>query len=203
MTRFGWLVVSLIALVLLGGIGGIAWLMSRDAAPAPASEQATTTPPVDPADLSIYTSGEYGFSFVYPSTARITDAFTASGTPPFPWRQQAVGTGTPIVAVAAGLGEARVGMATDLKARAACEKAGPAETRASPLAVGSTTWQRFSSQKIGTDDERSVTSYRALYDGRCYAVEVFAPLNGAAAAAAPSGYTIDDLITTFTFAPAP
>lgn len=170
--------------------------VDRRAAPPPAVE-ATSTPVVDPSELAIYTSGEYGFSFFYPAGATVTDAYSKSAGQPLPWRNQAIGTGTPIVRVKANGGEVRVGASSDEDELDACLTASPAEDMQKATTVGSTTWSTFTFDKLGTDDEERVTSYRTLHDKRCYAVELFQPLSEAATT---TGYTIDDTITSFSFA---
>jgi hypothetical protein len=197
MTRFGWMVVvSLAAIVVLAGV--VSWLYFGPAEDPATSSVATTTPDVNPADLSIYTSGEYGFSLFYPSVSTVSDAYTQSSTSePVPWRLHATATGTPIVRISKGTEEVRVGMSDDSDEVAACLKAGPGEEARGSFAVGSTTWQEFMFEKLGTDDESDVTSYRIIHDKGCYAIEVLEPLGGAPQG---SGYSLKDVITSFTFA---
>ena len=197
MTRFGWAVVlGIIALCVIAG-GVFMWRnVDKWAAPPPAAV-ATTTPVVDPSELAIYTSGEYGFSFFYPANATVTDAYSKAAGQPLPWRNQAVGTGTPIVRIKAGGGEIRVGASTDKDELDACRIASPAEDAQKDMTVGSTTWSTFTFDKLGTDDEERITSYRTLHDKRCYAVEIFQPLSETATS---TGYTINDTITSFSFA---
>lgn len=165
------------------------------------SSAATTSPSLEPSELSIYTSGEYGFSFFYPENAQVTDAYSLGSQLAGSWRLQAVGTGTPLVRITSSNEEARVGVSTDTRERAACLKAGPAEKAESLLTVASTSWSRFSFDKLGTDDERRVDSYRTLRNGYCYAVEVTRPLGrGGAPSATSTAYTIKDILTSFTFA---
>lgn len=197
MTRFGWQVVLGVLAVCLIVAGAIAWLHARPSAqPVTDTQQAPAA--VDPSQLSIYTSGEYGFSFFYPSQATVIDAYSqGSSTLDMPWRLHAVATGTPIVRLIDGAQSVNVGMSTDKKETAVCLKASPGEEPRGAFTEGSTTWQEFMFQKIGTDDETSVTSYRIVHGNACYAVEVSAPLSGS-----PSGtsYSIQDTITSFTFA---
>jgi hypothetical protein len=196
MTRFGWMVLGCAALIaLLTGL--VAWLYLGHPQ-APVSTELEPAPTVDPSELSIYTSGEYGFSFFYPSLAVVTDAYSlGSTTDESPWRSHAVGTGTPVVRISKGAEEMRVGVSTDSKELEECLKPAPGEDSRGSFAVGSTTWQEFMFQKLGTDQEQQVTSYRVERGGSCYAVEVFEPLEGATGA---SGYTMHDSITSFTFA---
>jgi hypothetical protein len=197
MTRFGWQVVLGVLAVCLLVAGAIAWIHERTKVqPVADTQQAPAT--VDPSQLSIYTSGEFGFSFFYPSQATVIDAYSqGSSTLDMPWRLHAVATGTPIVRLVDGAQSVNVGMSLDAKEIAACLKSSPGEEPRGAFTQGSTTWQEFMFQKIGSDDETSVTSYRVLHDKACYAVEVSSPLTGS-----PSGtsYSIQDTITSFTFA---
>lgn len=196
MTRFGWAVVLCVAVVLVAGIGGTAWyrMHARNiVAPAAGTD---ASPALDPAALSIYTSGEYGFSFMYPADATVTDAFSTS-TAVLPWRVHALGSGTPVVRVETAAGEVRVGVSADAKELAACVKAGPSESKGTETMISSTTWQQFSSEKLGTDEERRVVSYRTLHSSHCYALELLTPL---APPVSTTGYTLEETVTSFTFA---
>lgn len=200
MTRFGWtLALSLLALCILSG-AFLVWHSVRapqaGASPA-AQEPPHSTPLVDPSALSIFTSGEYGFSFFYPADAHVIDDASSSSDASYPWRAQAVGTGTPVVRISAPHGALQVGVGTDEDAREACTEAAPAEDALGPFTTGSTTWQAFSFTKLGTDDEQEVTSYRTIHDGTCIAFEIFTPYPGQAGT---GGYTIADSISSFTFA---
>lgn len=200
MTRLGWLVVSALIL-LLGALGAVFALWHHyHARPVPAVQtQATTTPPVvDPSSLAIYTSGEYGFSFFYPATASIFDAFTATTTQGLVWRQGAAADGTLIVRVTTNTGEARIGISSAAREITACTQAGPAEKSLGTSSVGSTTWNRFSFKKIGTDDEEQVMSYRAVHGGHCFALETFQPLPVVTASTTAFGLT--DIVQSFIFA---
>lgn len=177
--------------------GFFIWRHIQSGAPIEANEQATTTPTVNPATLSIYTSGEYGFSFFYPSDTKLTDAYSTTTLSGVLWRIGATGTGTPIVRIQQGNEEVRVGVSTAAKEVHSCTSVGPAETGNGTLVVGSTTWHQFTFQKVGTDNEQKVTSYRTVQNSSCYALELFQPLSGAASS---TGYTLGDTITSFSFA---
>lgn len=159
--------------------------------------QATTTTSVNPATLSIYTSGEFGFSLFYPSDARLADAYSSTTLTGISWRAGSIGPGTSIVRIQKGNEEIRVGKSADPRELKVCTQVGPAETLVGPFTVGSTTWQEMTFQKIGTDNEQQVTSYRTMHDHACYAVELFQPLGGSASG---TGYTLKDTITSFSFA---
>lgn len=196
MTRLGWTVVA--GIVLFAGvvIGAFTWMHARSAPEE--GGMATTTPSVNPATLSIYTSGEFGFSFFYPSGARVTDAYSTSTLASMNWRVGATGTGTPVVKVEESNEELRVGLSTDAREVRACSQKGPSEESMGAFTQGSTTWQRYTFKKLGTDDEHQVTSYRTVHEDACYAVELFVPLEGEATS---TGYTLHDAMNNFSFAP--
>lgn len=196
MTRFGWaIVLGFIGVLVIAG-GFFAWRQSARQMPVGES-QATTTPSVNPATLSIYTSGQYGFSFFYPSGAHLTDAYSSTTLSGISWRAGSTGSGTPVVRIQEGDEEVRIGMSTDWRELKVCTQVGPAEQLVGPFTIGSTTWQETTFQKIGTDNEQQITSYRILHDHACYAVELFQSLNSAASS---TGYTLKDTITSFSFA---
>lgn len=197
MTRLGWMVVLGICLVVAAISGFFIWHHIKTEAPVETSEQATTTSPVNPSTLSIYTSGEYGFSLFYPSGAKLTDAYSTTTLSGISWRVGATGKGTPIVRLQQGTEEVRVGVSTATKEVHNCITQGPAETSAGTLVVGSTTWHQYAFQKVGTDNEQRITSYRSVKGSSCYALELFQPLSGTASS---TGYTLGDTITSFSFA---
>lgn len=196
MTRLGWMIIGGIVLVLVLVGAGIVWVHPRHAA-TPNGTQAIATSTVNPSTLSIYTSGQYGFSFFYPSDAVVTDAYSTTTLGDIPWRIGATASGTPVVRVQDDGQEIRVGVSTDERELKVCTQVGPGENLVGNFTVGSTTWQKTAFQKIGTDNEQRVTSYRIMHDHACYAVELFQPLSGAASS---TGYTVGDTITSFTFA---
>ncbi len=202
MTRFGWIVVGcFVTGIALLALAAYAWRFQSKEPTSTTEQTATTTPLINPAELAIYTSGEYGFSFFYPAQAVVTDAFTSGTQPTVPWRVQSIGTGTPVVRIVSGSEEARVGVSTDARERAACLKAGPAEAPFSVITIASTSWNRFSFDKLGTDDERHLDSYRTLRNGSCYAVEVLSPIQrDVPTIATSSAYTIKDILMSVTFA---
>jgi hypothetical protein len=206
MTRFGWAV--LLILVLGGvGIGTAAYLYhNRTPTSSTSTTSAATSSPQAPRDLSglsLYTSGEFGFSFAYPAQAQVEDAYTrASTSQPVPWRVHAQGAGVPIVRVSVPGSEVRIGVSTSTPELASCARTALSESEEAPLVNASTTWRRFDSEKIGTDDEWRVQSYRTILDSRCYAVELFSPLSAAASPASNESATssLSEIITSFTFA---
>lgn len=193
MTRFGWLVVSGFVIAALG-IALLVWGFARQAAPVSTSEN--QTPVVDYSTLNIHANGEYGFSIQYPASAQVQDALPADDDRS--WRATAVVPGTLIVRFVTSGGEVRVGASDDERALDACERPGPSETAGERATFGNATWHVFGFDELGTEDERRVTSYRTLHDGRCFAIEAFKPYTLAAPVA-----TIEDpefIATSFTFA---
>lgn len=198
MTRFGWIVVLGVLALLVVVLGGVMWLQVRTASDeGEASTLATSTPVTDPSNFSIYTNGEYGFSFLYPSGALLADAFSSTTNAGTAWRTNAVAQGTPIVRVDTGTLEVRIGLSTAPRELAGCLTAGAAEQAHGSITVGSTTWKEFIFEKLGTDNERNVTSYRTLHDKSCFALEIFEPIGGEASS---TGYAGKDAITSFNFA---
>lgn len=193
MTRFGWLVLSGFVIAALG-IALLIWGFARQSAPlSPAENQ---TPVVDYSTLNIHANGEYGFSIQYPASAQVQDAIPADDERP--WRANAVAPGTLIVRFMTAGGEVRVGASSDPKALEACKEPGPSEEAGEQVTFGEETWNLFSFDELGTDDERRVTSYRALHDGRCFAVEAFKPY-AVAAEIAPTE-DVEFIARSFTFA---
>jgi len=194
MTRFGWLIAFLFIVIL--AIVGTFIFLGHKALQQHATVTATSTPVTDPSSLSIYTNGTYGFSFFYPADARLIDAF-ASTTNPSDWRENAVATGTAIVTVQTKDGEARVGMSTAKKELVACAQPSAAEQQLSSLIIGSTTWNVFAFDRLGTDNSAHVMSYRAKHGGSCFALETVEPIGQAASTTLPAP---DLIIRSFSFA---
>ena len=194
MTRFGWLIAFLL-IVILAIVGTFVFLGHRAMQDRP-TVTATSTPVTDPSALSIYTNGTYGFTFFYPADARLTDTFGTT-TDPMQWRENAVATGTLIADVQTDGGEARIGASTAKKELAACSTAGAAEQQQASLIIASTTWNVFSFDRVGTDAEERIMSYRAKHDGSCFALETVEPLAQAASTTLPAP---DLIIRSFSFA---
>jgi hypothetical protein len=173
MTRFGWIVIA--GFVAALGIALLLWGFARQSY-VPTAEEGPAEA-VDPATLTLYANGTYGFSFSYPASAVRDDDFTDGDT--FPWRVNAIATGTPVVRFASGNAEARVGVSSDARALAGCAVPGPSERAADPLTTDTTTWQAFTFDELGTENERHATSYRQVYEGLCIAVEIFEPVSAA------------------------
>lgn len=191
MTRFGWLVFVIVLLVIAGIIGGWYLVMKyHPPVPAPVAVMATTTAEKDLSSSSIYTNGTYGFSVVYPAKDTVTETFT-------PWRSGAVATGTPLVAFADSDGTVRISASTNSKEVKACMKPGPAETALADLSLGSTTFNAFTHDDVGTDNEQRIMSYRAIHEKACISIETIRPITNGTLATSTS---IDGIIQSFSFA---
>jgi len=194
MTRFGWLVAFLV--VVVAAVIAAFIIIGRHAVEQRPATVATSTPVTNPSAYSIYTSGTYGFTFFYPSSARLIDTLGTS-TDPMEWRENAVATGTLVAEIRTSTGDARIGVSTAKKELAACTQKGSAETQLQSLMIGSTTWNVFSFDHIGTENETRVMSYRTLHDKQCFALETVEPLKVAASSSPPAP---DAIIQSFTFA---
>lgn len=194
MTRFGWTIIGALMCIVVCALGVFMWLSGTPPQQASVALPEEPERTLDPSALAIYTSGTYGFSFFYPATATLTDAFGAAGA--LDWRMHAVAAGTLIASVAMDDGEARIGMSEAPDELDACLSAGTAEEPAGIARAGSTTWHVFTSSQLGTEVERDVHSYRTIYHDRCYALEAFiAPGTPVSEAAGPQL-----LVESFTFA---
>ena len=136
--------------------------------------------------LSIYTSGEYGFLFAYPSGAEISELFES------PWLSDAWSvnalpdaTGIPLVSVVTYRTESedsyprhfeasvRIGKSDDAREVARCLSAreGSGEVELPDRVIGEQTFAAFSFGDAGMQRYVNGVSYRTLYQGVCYAVE--------------------------------
>ncbi|MDB5237447.1 MAG: hypothetical protein JWL88_549 [Parcubacteria group bacterium] len=175
MTRFGWLVLIIVLLVISGIISGWYLIMRYHAPIAVQGTAATSTPEMDLSQSSIYTNGVYGFSLIYPAKDAVADTFS-------PWRSGATATGTPIVVITDPDGTLRIGASTSAKEVKACAKADPAETSLADLQLGSTTFKAFVRDNMGTDNQQRITSYRAIHEKSCVAIETLQAIqNGSVA----------------------
>lgn len=190
MTRLGWLVFILMLFIIAGIIGGW-YLVMRYHPPVTAiAPIATSTPQEDLSSSSIYTNGTYGFSLVYPADDTVSNTFSE-------WRDGAIATGTPLVAIADADGMVRVAASSNAKEVKACTKVEPAETALATLQLGSTTFSAFTRDDMGTDNQQRITSYRVIHDKSCIAIESFQPLvNGTVA----SSTRLANIVRSFSFA---
>lgn len=189
MTRFGWLVVSGVVVAALG-IALLLWGFARQSAPR--LEEGNLTPVVDYSTVNIHASGEYGFTITYPATATVTEADESIA-----WRANVNASGTPVVRFTTTGGEVRIGASKDSSALEGCGEKGPSEESAGSQTFGNATWQVFTFDELGTEDERHVTSYRTLRDGQCFALETYEPLADTGVAPTESP---EFLVRSFTFA---
>ncbi|CAN5697632.1 hypothetical protein BH11PAT2_BH11PAT2_05140 [soil metagenome] len=197
MTRFGWIITTGVIVVSAAVLLLIVVLTSHRATPTTETMATSSVPLMDPSSLAIYTSGTYGFSFFYPAFAAVSDQFSTSTEEQPLWREAPIATGTPIVSVAVDGGEVRIGSSQAAKEIVACVKAGPAEQKQSDTTIGSTTWKTFSFDKVGTDVEQHVTSYRTLHDKACFALETFEPRVGVSTTTQSA---LESMVQSFTFA---
>jgi hypothetical protein len=142
---------------------------------------ATDTPTLT--GMSIYTTGQYGFSIFYPSSLHVVNSFDTQYLLPNSWRSNAVATGTPILEI---LGyqttsttsypryfesEIRIGRSDDPKELAACSVAGAEESKKGDTEIGGEDWKTFSLGDNAMMQYVQGTSYRTVHDGYCYALE--------------------------------
>ena len=191
MTRFGWLVLITVLLVLTVIIGGWYLIMRYHPPAALVQSMATTTPQEqDLSGSSIYANGVYGFSLIYPAKDAVAETFAS-------WRSGAVATGTPLVSVTDADGVLRIGASANAKELKACVKAGPAESVLADMKLGSTTFKAFTRDDVGTDRQQRITSYRAIHENACVAIETFQPLQGDTVATSSS---LSGTLASFSFA---
>ncbi|HRH24110.1 MAG TPA: hypothetical protein PK109_00775 [Candidatus Paceibacterota bacterium] len=181
MTKFGWLVVLGVLLV-LGGIAAIIYFIPKTA-PAPEPVEVGTE---NLEGQSIYASGEYGFTLRYPSKATVEEVFTPSYIIGTTWRANAIATGTPLLAVINYTTESdhsfprnytamvRVGVSVDEVEN--CEKVTPdaGETALPDREINGTTWKAFSFGDAAMMKYVKGVSYRVEHNGTCYALEKIA-----------------------------
>lgn len=184
MTKFGWAIV-LAAVLIIGG--ATAFFFMRPAAPLP-PPAATGNENLE--GKSLYANGEYGFTLQYPSTAKENDVFSTSYILAQEWRAEAPvnSTGTPVAEIVGYHTESdhsfprsftamvRVGVATSSADVASCEKAttDTGETTLPDVVINGTAWKAFGFQDAATMHYVKGISYRAVHDGKCYAMEKLA-----------------------------
>jgi hypothetical protein len=188
------------------------------------SSTASTTSANPLKGLSIYTNGEYGFSFVYPGSYTATTTFDSQYHLPPTWEAEDLGLkpGIPVVEV---LGyhtensasfpryfesEVRVGMSTSTEVLRTCTKLQNGETVQPDVRIGGIAWKAFSFQNAGMMQYVRGTSYRTVHDGVCVALESLA--TGSSYVDAPSSNDIPQeklyaeyaalapIVTSFSFA---
>ena len=181
------LFVALAVLVL--AVLALGWRFMRQPAPAASEAPAAQTSDLTPGE-SIYTNGEYGFAFQYPSTASVSDSFSTTYHLGSAWRATAVAdsTGSPVVEV---LGYStvsdhsfpryyhalvRVGASADPAEVARCTKpvSDQGETALPDRAINGTTWKAFGFQSAGMMQYAKGISYRTVHEGKCIALEKIA-----------------------------
>lgn len=183
MTKFGWMVVLVVLLV----VGGIAAFFLLGPAPAPAPA------PVETGNenlegQSIYASGEYGFTVRYPDSAKVSENF--SNILPPNWRPNALeeATGTPLLQIVTYSTESdhsyprsfhafvRIGASSDPEALKACSqlRTDAGETALPDRVINGTTWKAFSYYDAAMMQYSKSVYYTTTHDGTCYALAQWA-----------------------------
>lgn len=163
--------VVVIALALVGAV----YASYRTRTHTPVVMEATPRE-VDPTSLGIYSNGEYGFSLFYPATAILSES-AALKEDSIPWRTNGGNEGVPVLQIALTHSIARIGIQVGNTEKEDCLKASQAEKELPQIKVGSTTWSVFTFNRLGTEQEVKVTSYRTMHKADCVAFETFEPLS--------------------------
>ncbi len=195
-------------LLIIAIAGGAAWYLidtSKDARDMQALQTASTTPEVNE-NLSIYTSGTYGFTVFYPEASTLEYGFATDYHLGAAWRANALPevAGTPIVAIIpysvsnedtyprrfSAL--VRVGASSDPLELSRCLTAGKTdgETRLPDVTINGQTWAAFSFMDAGMMQYVRGVSYRTVHEGSCIALEQIA--TGASYREEPSSEDIPD-----------
>lgn len=159
-------------------MGGIAWWFgAREKAPEP--EVIIPNMPVLTEGLSIYASGEHGFSVAYPAGATLEEGYEG------PWRANALPevASTNILSITTYSTEnqssypryyytvVKVGFSSDSREVAECLSPRNGEAALPDTMLGDTTLKTFSFEDAGMMQYMRGESYRALYEGKCFAIE--------------------------------
>jgi hypothetical protein len=172
--------------VVAGIAGGAAWYLIHTRSQALDNLPPTATTESF-AGEAIYTNGTYGFVIRYPETADVTDTFTADYHLPPVWRTNTsqTATGTPIVAVVGYDTRSdhsypryfhamvRIGASADSGEVSSCEKitANRGETALPDTTINGTVFKTFAFQDAGMMQYVKGVSYRAVHEGKCFAIE--------------------------------
>jgi len=192
MTKFGWILsLSVFSVILLVFVG--IFLTRENVAPPEEVEKEEVAVPEDLSMLSIYTNGEYGFSFMYPKAAVLSDAYTQATTT----KNKSNITTNEITIASLTLGESSVSITQNstVKEKTSCLKANPSEKMLADTVVGSTTWKTFSFDQLGTENEQRVTSYRAILPDGCFIIKQRQPIQQL-----QENLPLNIVISSFTFA---
>lgn len=193
MTPIG--IALLLAIIILGGSVAYLYFKAHKAeTPPPVEPVATTTTPIvtDPtADWVTYTAtSTYGFSLKYPPELATTSTFVAHQHVTSGWRQEAGNeakaktTGEQIVSIIVDSKknapgeegyyvavEVRIGASSNANAVKHCLEKAVDEDNGVAAVIGGTSFTRFDRVSAGMSQFGNVSSYRALKDGKCFAIE--------------------------------
>lgn len=193
MTPIG--IALLLAVIILGGSAAYLYLKAHKKVetPLPAEPVATTTPVVtDPtAGWVTYTAtSTYGFSIKYPLELATTSAFAAHQHVTSGWRQEAGNevkgktTGDRIISVIVDSKknapeeegyyvavEVRIGASSNANAVKRCLEKADDEDNGVAALLGGTPFTRFDRVSAGMSQFGNVSSYRAVKEGQCFAIE--------------------------------
>lgn len=121
---------------------------------------------VDPSSLSLYSSGEYGISFVYPAAASLATTSGSQGR-----------DGAEVASLA--LADSAVRIYARVAPHADdCYDPAPSEERDGEVEFGARMWRTFTRESLGTEQERVITQYRTLDGSRCVTVEASEKVGG-------------------------
>jgi len=130
--------------------------------------------------LSIYTSGEHGFLLAYPEGAEISESFNAPRLPNA-WSVSAGNEGVPLLQIVTYRTQSesryprdyavvlRIGKSEE--DADSCTEARNGETRGADRAIGGEPWASFTYGDAGMMQYVSLTSYRTVHEGACWAIE--------------------------------
>jgi membrane-bound inhibitor of C-type lysozyme len=129
-------------------------------------------------DMNTFTSDGNTFSFSYPASWTLSGGdigYTQS------WRLNAMSQGLLLAKAMVpasvqpktnfGSATLTIGLSSDPAATSNCTTAASGEQALSPATFGGATFSAFSSSDVGAGNLTETTSYRAMYEGSCYALE--------------------------------
>jgi hypothetical protein len=175
--------IILVLVAALGAIAALSYIFLPHSRPAP-------SPGPDLTGQALFVDSELGFTIRYPETYTTDETFKSFYHLPANWRENALpdATGTPVLAIIRYRtesdhsypryydAEVRIGVSSDPQELARCEVAAAeqAETPLPDVLLGGTPFKAFSFQSAGMMQYVKGTSYRALHEGKCFAIEALA-----------------------------
>ncbi len=179
-----WAVILVIGFIF--AVGSAVFLSKHPVVP-----EAEVPAPVSVEDLSgksIYASGEYGFTLIYPASSKLGEYNNPSAHGA--WRVNALPESTGITVFDIVTYDTasensyprfyramvRLGVSEDTGEVAGCEQATPnAGEKALPdIALNGTTWHAFSFEDAAMMQYEKGVSYRVVHEGKCFALEKIA-----------------------------